>query len=173
MEKPTGQTRVIIEGLKPEINDGRFPTKRVTGEMVVVEADIFADGHDSISALLLYRKEDDPEWIETPMEPLDNDRWRSSFVVAELWRYLYTVIAWVDQFKSWQQDLAKKFQASQEISIELVIGAQLIAEASQRAPKSARQKMGEWASTLQSKQIAKQAKVQLALSEELSEFMDK
>jgi starch synthase (maltosyl-transferring) len=173
MEKPTGQVRVIIEGLKPEINDGRFPTKRVTGEMVVVEADIFTDGHDSISALLLYRKEDDPEWIETPMEPLDNDRWRSSFVVAELGRYLYTVIAWIDQFKSWKQDLTKKFQAGQQVSIELLIGTQLIAEASQRAPKNARQKMGEWASSLQSKQIAEQAKVQLALSDELSEFMDK
>jgi starch synthase (maltosyl-transferring) len=173
MEKPTCQVRVIIEGLKPEINDGRFPTKRVAGEMVVVEADIFTDGHDSISALLLYRKEDDPEWIETPMEPLDNDRWRSSFVVAELGRYLYTVIAWVDQFKSWKQDLTKKFQAGQQVSIELLIGTQLIAEASQRAPKNARQKMGEWASSLQSKQIAEQAKVQLALSDELSEFMDK
>jgi starch synthase (maltosyl-transferring) len=173
MEGPTGQTRVIIEGLKPEIDDGRFHIKRVVGERVFVEVDIFADGYDVISALLLYRKETDPEWTETPMEPLVNDRWRGSFLVAELGRYLYTVLAWVDQFKSWHQDLAKKFQASQEISIELVMGAQLIAEASQRAPKSARRKMVEWASTLQSKQIAEQAKVQLALSEELSEFVDK
>jgi len=173
MEGPTGQVRVIIEGLKPEIDAGRFAIKRVIGERVVLEADIFADGHDSISALLLYRKEDNPEWVETPMEPLVNDRWCGSFVVAELGRYRYTILAWVDQFKSWQQDLANKFQAGQEISIELVIGAQLIAEASQRAPKSARQKIGEWASTLQSKQIAEQAKIQLALSEELPEFMDK
>jgi starch synthase (maltosyl-transferring) len=173
MEEATSQARVIIEELKPEINGGRFPIKRVIGERVVVEADIFAEGYDAISALLLYRKETDPEWVETPIELLDNDRWHGSFVVAELGRYRYTVLAWVDHFKSWQQDLAKKFQASQEISIDLVIGAQLIAEASQRAPKSARQKMGEWASILQSKQIAEQAKVQLALSEELSEFMDK
>ena len=143
MEGLTGQARVVIEGLKPEINDGRFPTKRVIGERVVVEADIFADGHDSISALLLYRKEDDHGWVETPMEPLVNDRWRGSFVVAKLGRYHYTVLAWVDQFKSWQQDLAKKFQAGQEVSIELLEGAQLITAASQRAPKSARQKMGE------------------------------
>ncbi|MFB0556237.1 MAG: maltotransferase domain-containing protein, partial [Dehalococcoidia bacterium] len=134
MKEATGQIRVIIEGLKPEINGGRFPIKRVIGERVVVEADIFADGHDSISALLLYRKEDDPEWSETPMEPLVNDRWRGSFVVAELGRYRYTVLAWVDQFKSWRRDLTKKFQAGQEISIELVIGAQLITEASQHAP---------------------------------------
>ncbi len=173
MEGPTGQVRMIIEGLKPEIDGGRFPIKRVIGERVVVEADIFADGHDAISALLLYRKENDPEWAETPMEPLINDRWRGSFVVAELEHYRYTVLAWVDQFKSWRRDLTKKFQADQEVSIELVIGAQLIAEASQHAPERERQKMGEWVSTLHSTQVAEQAKVQLALSEELSEFMGK
>ena len=173
MEGPTGQVRMIIEGLKPEIDGGRFPIKRVIGERVVVEADIFADGHDAISALLLYRKENDPEWAETPMEPLINDRWRGSFVVAELEHYRYTVLAWVDQFKSWRRDLTKKFQADQEVSIELLIGAQLIAEASQHAPERERQKMGEWVSTLHSTQVAEQAKVQLALSEELSEFMGK
>ena len=134
MEDAPSQARVIIEDLKPEINGGRFAIKRVIGERVVVEADIFADGYDSISALLLYRKEDNPEWAETPMEPLDNDRWHGSFAVAELGRYRYTVLAGVDHFKSWQQDLTKKFQADQEISIELLIGAQLITEASQRAP---------------------------------------
>jgi len=173
MEGPTVQVRVIIEGLKPEIDGGRFPIKRVIGERVVVEADIFADGYDTISALLLYHKEDDTEWVETPMEPLVNDRWRGSFVVTELGQYRYTVLAWVDQFKSWQQDLAKKFQADQEVSIELVIGAQLIAETSQHAPKPESQKMEGWASTLQSTQAAEQAKVQLALSEELLEFMGK
>jgi starch synthase (maltosyl-transferring) len=173
MEGPTGQVRVIIEGLKPEIDDGRFPIKRVVGERVVVEVDIFADGHDAISALLLYRNENNPEWVETPMEPLINDHWRGSFVVAEPGRYRYTVLAWVDQFKSWRRDLTKKSQTDQEVSIELVIGAQLIAEASQHAPKPERQKAGEWVSTLQSTQATEQAKVQLALSEDLSEFMDK
>jgi len=173
MEEAIGQVRVIIEGLRPEIHGGRFPIKRVTGERVVVEADIFVDGYDAISALLLYRKENDSEWAETPMKLLVNDRWRGSFVVAEFGRYCYTIIAWVDQFKSWRQDLAKKFQAGQEVSVELQIGAQLVAEASQRAPKHERQKMRAWASTLQSTQAAEQAKVQLALSEELSELMDK
>jgi starch synthase (maltosyl-transferring) len=53
MKEVTGQTRVVIEEIKPEIDDGRFPIKRVIAEKVVVEADIFADGHDVISALLL------------------------------------------------------------------------------------------------------------------------
>jgi starch synthase (maltosyl-transferring) len=173
MKKVTGQTRVVIEDIKPNIDDGRFPIKRVIGEKVVVEADIFADGHDAVSAVLLYRKENDPEWAETPMDPLISDHWRGSFVVTELGRYQYTILAWVDQFRSWRHDLAKKFQAGQEVSVELLVGAQLIAEASQRASKSERRKMGEWASTLQSTQATEQAKVQLVLSEELSGLMDK
>ena len=75
---------------------------------MVVEADIFADGHDALSCALLYRKESDAEWTEVPMEPLVNDRWRGSFTVQELGRYRYTVCAWVDHFKSWSRDLAKR-----------------------------------------------------------------
>jgi len=172
MKEATGQARVVIEGVKPEIDGGRFPIKRVIGEKVVVEADIFVDGYDVMSALLLYRKENDPEWVESAMEPLINDRWHGSFVVTEIGRYVYTILAWVDQFKSWRRDLAKKSQAGQEVSVELLVGARLITEASQRAPEPQAQRMKEWVSTLQSPQVTEQVKVQLVLSQELSGSMD-
>ena len=73
------KSRVIIEGVRPEIDGGRFPIKRVVGEDVTVEADIFADGHESLSAFLLQRGEDEQDWTEMPMEFLINDRWRGSF----------------------------------------------------------------------------------------------
>ena len=38
---------------QPHVDDGRYPIKRVAGEQIRVTADIFADGHDSICALLL------------------------------------------------------------------------------------------------------------------------
>src|SRR6185437_7540750 len=40
------QRRVIIEHVRPEIDGGRFPVKRVVGDTVIVEAAVFADGHD-------------------------------------------------------------------------------------------------------------------------------
>jgi starch synthase (maltosyl-transferring) len=67
---------------------GRFPIKRIVGDLTIVEADILADGHDAIAAALLYRREGETEWSETPMEFLGNDRWRGSFSVEELGRYL-------------------------------------------------------------------------------------
>jgi starch synthase (maltosyl-transferring) len=173
VEELTGQTRAVIENIKPQIDDGRYPIKRVVGDRVAVEADIFADGHDAISALVIYRKEKDPDWAETPMEPLIDDRWRGSFVVTELGRYHYSVVAWVNRFKTWRRYLTKKLQAGQEVSVELLAGAQLITEASQRAPKPEKRKIAEWASILQSAQATEQAKIKLVLSEELSESMDK
>jgi len=65
-----GRGRVIIEAVKPEFDGGRFPIKRTPGEKVVVEADMFADGHDVISCVLLFRKEDESEWTEIPMQHL-------------------------------------------------------------------------------------------------------
>src|SRR5688572_14001848 len=97
-EAKTGRDRrrVIVEGVQPEIDGGQFASKRVVGEAVVVEADIFTDGHEAISARLLFKHERDRRWREAAMEPLGNDRWRASFVVDRLGVYRYTVEAWHD-----------------------------------------------------------------------------
>src|SRR5271156_3513102 len=90
-----GRKRVIIEGVYPAIDAGRFPAKRTLGDQVRVEADIFTDGHDSISAsLLVHRKGPDPasaHWLEVPMVPLVNDRWTASFRVGDLGRYGFKI----------------------------------------------------------------------------------
>ena len=70
-----GRKRVVIEGVSPLIDGGRFPAKRTLGDQVRVEADIFTDGHDSIAASLLVHREASDEWTEIPMQPMVNDRW--------------------------------------------------------------------------------------------------
>ncbi len=125
--------RVVIEGVSPEIDCGRFPVKRVVGETVVVEADLFADGHDVLAAVLLHRREDEEDWSETPMLALGNDRWRAAFPVESLGRYRYTVEGWVDRFASWRRDLEKRVAAGQEVAVELEIGAGLLRAAGERA----------------------------------------
>ena len=78
-------SRVVIEGVQPEIDGGRFPAKRTVGDEFVVSVDIHADGHDVLLGVLRYRKAaGDAEWRELPLMELGNDRWKGSFVVAEL-----------------------------------------------------------------------------------------
>ncbi len=50
--------------------DGRFAAKRCAGDLVEVEADIFADGHDRLRAVLLARKRGAAAWIEFEMTAL-------------------------------------------------------------------------------------------------------
>ncbi|MGH9820227.1 MAG: maltotransferase domain-containing protein, partial [Pyrinomonadaceae bacterium] len=57
-EPADSRTRVVIEGVKPEIDCGRFAIKRVVGDRVSVEADVFTDGHDAFSVVLRYRREE-------------------------------------------------------------------------------------------------------------------
>src|SRR5208337_3813066 len=136
MKKPTesdGRKRVIIEGLSPEIDAGRFPAKRTLGDQVRVEADIFTDGHDSISASLLAHREGSDEWTEIPMRPLENDRWTASFRVGELGRYGFKVQGWVDHFETWRRDLLKRIKAESDALVDYLIGADLIDEAAGRA----------------------------------------
>jgi starch synthase (maltosyl-transferring) len=148
MEFEEGRKRVIIENVQPEIGLGHFPIKRVIGEKIIVEADIFGDGHDALSCLLLYRHERVADWAEVPLKPTVNDRWQGEFKVSELGHYRYTVTGWVDHFKTWRRDLEKKIEAGQDVTIDLQIGARLVKEASERAAGSDAEKLRDYASAL-------------------------
>jgi starch synthase (maltosyl-transferring) len=160
-----GRHRVVIEGVSPEIDGGRFAAKRTVGERVVVEADIFTDGHDAIAAVLLYRHESDTRWSEAPLKPLVNDRWRATFLATDLGRYRYTFHGWVDHFKGWRDGLSKKVEAGQDVAVDLLVGAALVEEAAGRAAGNDRQALEAHAATLRSKKA--QAAVALALGTEL------
>jgi starch synthase (maltosyl-transferring) len=123
---PLLQRRVIIENVLPSVDDGRFPIKRTVGERVVVRADLFADGHDVLAAVLLFRRVGTSAWQEIPMSPLGNDRWEAQFVVGALGQYEYTVEGWIDRFASWRHELSAKFGAGQDVSSELLEGGALV-----------------------------------------------
>ncbi len=161
-----GRQRVIIEGVRPEIDGGRFAIKRTMGEKVVVEADIFTDGHEVIAAVLLHRREEDETWTESPMMPLVNDRWRGEFVVADLGGYRYTIQGWIDHFQTWSRDLAKRIEAGQDVSVDLLIGAELVEQASERAGGADRESLLRYATQLRSPTGADHA-----LSSDLAELM--
>ncbi|MGN2392545.1 alpha-1,4-glucan--maltose-1-phosphate maltosyltransferase [Pelomicrobium sp. G1] len=142
-----GRVRAVIEGVRPEVDCGRFPIKRVVGERVVVEADAFADGHDVLACVLRYRHEAENEWHERAMKPLGNDRWRGSFPVERLGRYRYTVTAWVDPFLSWRHDFARRSEP-EDLLVAARVGARLIQEAAERARAPEAQALREWSECL-------------------------
>src|SRR5262245_6227190 len=148
-----GRRRVVIERVWPEIDAGRFPIKRTVGEQITVSADVFADGHDVLAGVVKYRHLpgpkgpglpqgpglpdttvgrvllDPPLWQEVPLVARDNDRWEATFTVTELGEYDYTIEAWVDRFGSWLKALVAKADAGQDVSSELLEGAEIVQSA--------------------------------------------
>jgi starch synthase (maltosyl-transferring) len=133
---PVDRRRVIIEGIEPCVDGGRFPIKRSIGERVEVSADIFADGHDVLAAALRYRGPGDEAWQEVPMVLEGNDRWTATFAVERLGSYEYAVRGWVGAFASWRAALIKKVAAEQDVSSELLAGAALVRAAASRATRT-------------------------------------
>ncbi|RUL85925.1 alpha-1,4-glucan--maltose-1-phosphate maltosyltransferase [Tautonia sociabilis] len=164
-------SRIIIEGVTPQIDAGRFPIKRTEGESVVVGADVFAEGHDVIRAVLRHRFGDEP-WVETPMTPLGNDRWEASFTLDRIGRFSYTVEAWVDRFASWRDEVSKKAGAGQDIASELLEGAEIVRQASSRAEGHAVRWLAERADAIGG-DGGQAHRTSLALDPQLAELMDR
>ena len=163
--------RVVIENVKPEIDCGSFPIKRVAGEKVVVGADVFCDGHDTVSASLLYRAQNVKDWSEISMTFLENDRWMGEFLVEKIGTYYYTLEGWVDYFKTWQKDFKKKFEAGYDIRVELLIGANLVDDSLAIASGKDRRRLKELGNILKGNNL--EEAISIAVCDELTELMKK
>lgn len=164
-----GRRRAVIETVRPEVDCGRFAAKRVVGEWVVVEADVFTDGHDRLAAVVRHRAAGAADWQETPMEPLVNDRWRGRFRVEAIGRYEYTVAAWVDHFLSFRHDLERREDAA-DVAVALAAGSELVRAAASRAQGADAAELLAAAQRLSSDEPL-EARRALALSERLATLM--
>ncbi|MEM6879222.1 MAG: maltotransferase domain-containing protein, partial [Bacteroidota bacterium] len=120
------QNRTVIDHVQPQINQGRFPIKRVVGEWVNISASIIGDGHDKIRAKIQYRQVGKKKWQEVELDSHPNDIWTGRFQITEQKHYQYRLLAWVDQLLSWYEGFKKKQADGQEMSVEIQIGINLL-----------------------------------------------
>jgi starch synthase (maltosyl-transferring) len=167
---------IHIEAVSPEIDGGRYPIKRVVGDLVQVEADIFKEGHDLLTARVIYREVGAPTWNEAPMSPTVNDRWRGEFRVDRNSRYVYSVLAFTDVYGSWRADLQKRIGAAQDVTSELLEGIRLVEQAAERAAdRDDRGRLQEYVKRWRefSGPNAMRDAAELAISAELADVMDR
>lgn len=162
--------RIVIEKVTPQIDDGKYPVKRVSGEEVIVEASVFVDGHEDVRAVLMHRVAASKKWNQIDMTPLGNDRWQGRFCIDQAENYVYTVQGVLDSFGTWQKYVQKKATADQDISGDLLTGAELIKGAIGRAKGSDVQKLKNLVEAMVNGRDLKKT-VSSALEEDLHEFM--
>jgi starch synthase (maltosyl-transferring) len=171
-----GRRRVVIERITPEVDGGRFAVKRTVGDELVVEADAFADGHDEIRVVLRFLAQDAADWQEHEMAHVGNDRWRASVPLEAVGRQRYTVVGWADRFRTWRHDLEKRIAAGQDVSVDLLIGAELVDAAGRRAGRASRthaRHLREWAAELRDENQPATERARRALDAELTELAER
>ena len=125
---------ITIEHVSPQIDAGRYAVKREVGDTMDVTCSIFKDGHDLIKAVILCRLADSDEWWETPMTEVNHGlaQWYGQLWFGTNARYIYTIEAWVDEYGTWLDGTTKKLEAGQDISLELVEGADMVRKTVER-----------------------------------------
>src|SRR5688572_2150648 len=126
--------RVHIEGLTPVVDGGRWPVKRVVGDVLRIGADVLKDGHDLMAARSCWRGPGDDAWVWVMMAYDDpSDRWTAEVPLARVGRGAFTVEAWPDHVGTWASELEKRIAAGQDVEGELLEGAGLLEATAVRA----------------------------------------
>ncbi len=140
--------RVAIERVEPDVDSGRFSVKRVVGDVVHVAADIVCDGHDELDCGLHVRHGDTGQWTVIPMACVGNDRWEATFTVDRIGAWQFTITGRVDPFATWLRDLRKREEAGENLRLELLTGAELVAAAAHRASAAEAKELEQFAAAL-------------------------
>lgn len=163
--------RVVIEDVTPRLDEGRFPVKRIVGDVVTVEADVFADGHEAVAADVRYRRSGERTWRHVAMESVGNDRWTARFTVTDVGTYAFTVEGWVDHFTTWRRGLVKKRDAEVVDETDLEIGAGLIEDGAGRAKGEVAELLAATAARLRDREVPRAARVEAGLAEDVATAM--
>jgi starch synthase (maltosyl-transferring) len=170
MSPASDPPHVVIEGVLPLLDGGRYPVKRPEGSTVHVSANIFKDGHDLIAARIVYLPPGDPEWRATPLTyEFNPDRWFGSFRVERSGRWHYGVEAWPDHFGTFRSELGKRVQAGQDVRSELLTGALLLERYAALLRSDIAKKVRDLAKTMADPKAPLDARLQAAFREELSQ----
>ena len=139
---------MAIDRIIPDVDGGRFATKRVVNQSVTIAADIICDGHDELECRLHVRPAGYDRWTSVPMTCEGNDRWQASFTPGRIGSWEYTVSGRVDHFAGWRRDLALRAAAGEDLSGELVEGRLLIEAVAARASAADAVEMNDFAAAL-------------------------
>ena len=125
------QQHIVIEGVSPTVDGGLYPIKRVVGDCLHVQADIFRDGHEKIAAQLRLgnQAQSSPQWTVEALHHVDNDRWEARVMLPAAASMIFCIDAWTDTFATWLVDLGKRVEAGFAVHSEVEEGVRLVHQA--------------------------------------------
>jgi len=135
---PEGIRRVIIKNVVPSVENGAYPAKAAVSFPVCFAANIFADGHDRIVAVLQLRFSGEKHWQHIALSRKENDLWQAVYRPEQTGLLEFRIQAWVSGLESWKDGYAKKQQAGVDTILEELGGVALLQQLLPLSSKSDR-----------------------------------
>ncbi len=170
----TGNSRpIMIMNVQPELDGGRFAVKREVGDTFVVRATVFKDGHDRLTVMLLWKRQDETGWRKTPMTVINPglDLYEGQFLLEDNAYYTYTIEARVNVWESWCEEIQKKRAAEQDVALELIEGRLLVEAAMHRARSLDKDNLADLLRRFEGAEYAE--RYHLLLSEDVKDMMNR
>ena len=119
--------RIPVLELSPVVEGGRWPAKAVVGEVVPVEATVFREGHDAVSATAVLVAPDGSDHSWAPMADVAPglDRFRGYLQPPAEGDWGFRVEAWSDPYATWVHDAGIKIGADIDTELMLAEGVRL------------------------------------------------
>lgn len=168
-------TRLAIDDVRPSLS-GSVPSKAVVDEVIPVTALVWREGHDAVAATLSVWNSDSPAISSVTMgfDAVNPDRVHGVFTPATPGQWFFRVDAWSDPMATWRNAITKKMEAgqsAQELSNDLLHGAELFERASLQSPTDKAALLIDAARALSDESLDPTERVQLALSEETTTLL--
>jgi starch synthase (maltosyl-transferring) len=134
--------RIPVLGVRPSVDDGRWPGKAVVGEEIPVTATVFAEGHGAVNATAVLTSPSGQRF-SSGMRSLGPglDRWGGSVTPDAMGEWTLSVEGWSDPYATWEHDATVKVAADVDTELMLAEGAVLLRRAVaqvERTPAQAR-----------------------------------
>ncbi|QAY71670.1 alpha-1,4-glucan--maltose-1-phosphate maltosyltransferase [Xylanimonas protaetiae] len=119
--------RIPVVEVSPVVEGGRWPAKATPGEVVPVEATVFREGHDAVSATAVLLDPAGTVHSTAPMHDISpgNDRFQGFLQPDAEGDWTFRVEAWSDPYATWAHDATVKFEAGIDQELMLAEGVLL------------------------------------------------
>ena len=130
--------RIAVTNISPQVSCGEYPARAVSGEVLVVGAQVFREGHDAVAADVVVKRPGGGRAPFLRMRPGENDRWSAPVTFDTEGMWSFTVEGWSDPLGTWWHDAPLKVDADVDVEVVLEEGARLYERALAGVPKAER-----------------------------------
>lgn len=123
--------RIPVTEVFPVVEDGRWPSKAVVGEVFPVRATVFREGHDRFGATAVLVRPDGTDGPSARMVDIAPglDRYEARLAADEPGDWGLRVEGWSDPYATWDHDAGIKVPAGIDVELMLEEGARILERA--------------------------------------------